>query len=169
MPISAGNKLLFWGMMLMASASFSAPFSKPVPAPFHGFVLGITDGDTIKVEHRSVNYMIRLAYIDAPEIDQDFGLESRRCLQRLVYRKTVFVRPLYYDRYERLVAQIDTDKVDVNTLMIHLGCAWHIFRYSHSELWEEYQQEAKALKKGLWQNPRPIKPSVYRQRHQRFF
>ncbi len=147
----------------------ATPYSKPVPGPFHGLVVGIIDGDTVKVLNRSRYHMIRLAYIDAPELDQKHGPESMRCLQRLIYRKTVFVRPLYYDRYERLVAQIDIEKVNANILMVKLGCAWHLYRYSQSDLWQDYHNEAKAAKKGLWKDHRPIKPSTYRRRHSRYY
>ena len=162
MPILVANKWRVLVFLLLSFHSFLFAFKSPIPAPFHAFVRTVIDGDTIKVEHRSELFTIRLAYIDAPELNQRYGLESRRCLQQLVYRQHVFIRPLYHDRYKRLVATVELEKNSIDKILIQLGCAWHLYSYSQSDYLELIQSEAKDSKKGLWSQANPIKPSVFR-------
>ena len=60
----------------------------------------------------------------------------------------MFVRPLYFDRYGRIVATLDLDKLPVHKLMIELGCAWHVYRHSQSDQLELLHEDTKKQKKG---------------------
>ncbi len=55
----------------------------------HGIVTYVYDGDTIIVQADNQYYRIRLASIDAPELDQPYGLEAKRTLGKLVYNKPI--------------------------------------------------------------------------------
>lgn len=44
---------------------------------YTGMVIGVSDGDTIKVLHEGRPLKIRLAQIDAPEKSQPFGRKSK--------------------------------------------------------------------------------------------
>ena len=58
------------------------------PFNFHGKVIGIADGDTLRIltsDKRPL--IIRLNGIDAPESGQDFGQVSKRHLSDLVFRQ----------------------------------------------------------------------------------
>lgn len=43
-----------------------------------GLVVGVHDGDTIKVLSKKTEYQVRLARIDAPELKQPFGKQSKQ-------------------------------------------------------------------------------------------
>ena len=44
----------------------------------------VTDGDTVKGKYTNELIKIRLAEIDAPELKQAFGIESKNCLKELI-------------------------------------------------------------------------------------
>ena len=44
----------------------------------------VTDGDTVRGKYANELIKIRLAEIDAPELKQPFGVESKNCLKKLV-------------------------------------------------------------------------------------
>ena len=49
----------------------------------------VVDGDTIKGNLDSKRITIRLVEIDAPEMDQPFGVESKRFLKKLIENRRV--------------------------------------------------------------------------------
>ena len=79
---------------------------------FSAKVIGISDGDTMEVLFRDKPIKIRLGHIDAPEKrgTQPFGNNSKKALSDLCFGKIVTVQSEKYDRYNRLIAVIITDK-----------------------------------------------------------
>src|SRR2546426_12847875 len=75
-------------------------------ADFSGRVVGITDGDTIKVMHNGRAEKIRLHGIDCPEKGQPFGTKAKEFTSAMVFGKTVTVRVTDTDRYGRTVADV---------------------------------------------------------------
>ena len=61
----------------------------------------VVDGDTIKGNLDSKRITIRLVEIDAPEMDQPFGVESKRFLKKLIENKKVTLISEGKDRYGR--------------------------------------------------------------------
>ena len=73
-------------------------------ATLTGRVVGVTDGDTIKIlDSNNTQYKIRLAGIDAPEKKQPFGNVSKKSLSDMVYGKQVSVDYNKQDRYGRTI------------------------------------------------------------------
>ena len=69
-----------------------------------GSVMGVTDGDTIKVlDGDLVLHKVRLTGIDAPERDQPFGNVSKKHLASIVAGKEVFVESSKKDEYGRVL------------------------------------------------------------------
>ena len=61
-------------------------FSYPTMAGVSGKVIKVIDGDTIYVrDYDNKTHKIRLAGIDAPEMSQPYGKESRSHLLELIY------------------------------------------------------------------------------------
>ena len=68
-----------------------------------GRVVGVTDGDTIKVlDSHKVEHKVRLTGIDAPERGQPFGTTSTRHLSSMVAGTEVRVESSKKDRYGRV-------------------------------------------------------------------
>ncbi|SSY70823.1 thermonuclease family protein [Alysiella crassa] len=132
-------------------------------------VLKIADGDTITVQDaHGAQHKIRLAYIDAPETKQNYGMDSQAALRERLERQPVQVQVEDIDRYKREVAIITHNGEDVNYQQIALGNAWHYTEYAKSQVaadFARYQaamQAAQAKRLGLWQFARPQAPWDYR-------
>jgi endonuclease YncB( thermonuclease family) len=75
-------------------------------ADITGLVIGVTDGDTIKVlivDHQQ--HKVRLAGIDAPEKGQAFGMLSKQSLSECAFNKQAIIQGDKQDRYKRLVGR----------------------------------------------------------------
>jgi len=118
-----------------------------------GVVVGIVDGDTADIRLQSGMIRVRLHAVDAPERDQPHGAASKQALSKLVYGKQVNVEPIEQDRYDRLVARLWLDGLDVNAEMIRQGAAWVYRRYADDPAYCAYEKAARDLKRGLWSLP----------------
>lgn len=134
-----------------------------------GTVVGIADGDTVDLRMDSGMIRVRLHAIDAPEHDQPYGKAAKRELSRLVYLRRVEVEPIEQDQYDRLVGRLWLGDVDVNAELLRLGVAWVYRRYAHEPDYCAYEQDARALERGLWGLPSipPVAPWEWRQREKR--
>jgi hypothetical protein len=100
-PLSADRKLMrsFLVVVVLVGAGLCAE-------DFTGKVVGITDGDTIRVMHDDAAEKIRLWGIDCPESKQAFGTRAKQFTGDLAFGKVVNVRVRDTDRYHRTVAEI---------------------------------------------------------------
>ena len=135
----------------------------------HGRVVGVTDGDTLKILVADQKLLrIRLAFCDAPEKKQAFGSRAKQAMSELVFGKDIELLPHAIDRYGRTVAQVGVDGKDVGEEMLRQGLAWVYERYineASTEIQDTYrksQEEAKADKRGLWSDPNSIPPWIFR-------
>lgn len=133
-----------------------------IPGTFSAKVLNVYDGDTFTVKYRGDEEKIRLAGIDAPELDQQYGKESRETLIQLLGTEAVQIRRLGTDRYGRNIAEVTAGSVNVNENMVISGAAWFYSDYSNGMDFKEDQINASKAKRGLWQAPGVIPPWLYR-------
>ncbi len=134
-----------------------------------GKVVKVADCDSITVlDNTNIQHRIRLQGIDAPERKQSFGNASRKHLASLVAGKTVTVKWDKRDRYRRIVGFVIVDGQDVNLAQVKAGMAW-FYRYYQKELgaenrklYAQAEDEARAIKKGLWQDKNPLSPWEWR-------
>ena len=122
----------------------------------------VVDGDTIRAEAKGREIKIRLVEIDAPEINQPFGAQSKNFLNRLLNEKDVTLISQGEDRYGRTLGAIYANGESANALMIKSGFAWVYDRYVKDSSLYKYQDQAKAENLGLWQAKDPIAPWVWR-------
>jgi len=65
----------------------------------HGRVVGVTDGDTLKVLVADQKLLrVRLAFCDAPEKKQGFGSRAKQAMSELVFGKVIDLSPHAIDR-----------------------------------------------------------------------
>lgn len=83
-------------------------------------VVAIIDGDTFKLENKQT---IRLASIDAPEINNCYGQEAKQALSQLILNKRVVLLEPYTDIYRRVVALVVSDGQIINEVMVRNGFA----------------------------------------------
>lgn len=134
-----------------------------------GRVIGITDGDTFTLLDADKRRLkIRLNGPDAPEHDQDFGRVSKDYLSELIFGKVVTVSWRKVDRNHRPVAIVSLGSTDVGLDLLRAGLAWYFTRYerdvpvSKRGLYADAEKEARAAKRGLWQQPNPVPPWEWR-------
>ena len=131
-----------------------------------GKVVGVHDGDTVTVLHgKGKKLKVRLEGIDAPETNQPFGDGSRQALDTMVYGKVVTIVPSAVDKYGRTVGRVWLGRFDVNREMVRIGLAWWYDRYSQETALSQAQQQARYYHWGLWQDPHPTPPWVWRDIH----
>lgn len=134
-----------------------------------GRVVGVTDGDTLTVKDASdQQFKIRLAGIDAPEKGQPFGNRAKESLSEMVFSKQVVVESNKEDRYRRKVGKVQHAGMDVNLEQVRKGMAWHYTTYAKEqapadrEAYANAEAEAKAQRRGLWQENTPSAPWEFR-------
>jgi endonuclease YncB( thermonuclease family) len=139
-----------------------------------GHVVAIADGDTITVlDSANTQHRIRLAGIDAPELHQAFGEQSKLSLSGMIFGKDVSVSYQKIDQYGRLVGKIVMDGKDINLEQVKAGMAWHYKFYEDEqtpedrELYAKAEEQARAARRGLWQDPNPTEPYQFRKEEKR--
>jgi micrococcal nuclease len=121
-------------------------------------VLSVHDGDTIKAQKDGVVQKIRFCGIDAPEISQALGKDSRDYLQSLVSSTNkVQISIVGTDRYNRKIGEIfvianGTEKF-INEEMTKSGMAYNYDRYKNCPnqlAMGSGEAIAKSKKLGVW-------------------
>ena len=124
----------------------------------------VIDGDTVKGKVEGKQITIRLVEIDAPEMDQPFGLASKNFLIKLTSNEKITYTSEGEDRYGRTLGKLFKNKEDLNALMVKSGLAWVYERYAKNQNLYVYQEAAKSKNLGLWQSKKPIAPWVWRRK-----
>ena len=146
----------------------------------HGIVTYVYDGDTFILQSDNQYHRIRLASIDAPELDQPYGLEAKRALSKLVLYQHVIATTKGIDKYQRHIAKVYAPtelspmwsdalvETEANNYMLAKGLAWH---YSAFDLFDnEFEKHmklenyARDNKLGLWYQEKPTPPWMWRKR-----
>jgi endonuclease YncB( thermonuclease family) len=129
-------------------------------------VTRVVDGDTFTAINRDdLQLRFRLYGIDAPEKRQAFSNVSKKTLEAIIHNKTVIVEVLSTDNWGRHIAKVSTQSVkDVGAKMLERGVAWHYKQYDNSEEYSEMEKKARKNKIGLWVDPKPTPPWLWRKR-----
>ena len=145
----------------------------PVLARFSATNFKVVDGDSIRLQSSDGGEInLRLASIDAPELNQTDGRSAKQHLQRLTAGRTATFLQTDTDRYQRRVVFMfvtvadggSQQTMEVNAQMIADGYAWHAVNYSSREQLAWLQQRAMNQRLGLWATPDPTPPWDYRDR-----
>ena len=136
--------LTFIVIIIISSASFASEL-------FQGKVIGITDGDTIKILYDNKQIKIRLYGIDTPEKKQAFGNKAKKFTSEAIFGKIVTVIKIEYDRYGRTIALIQAINRNetLNESLVVNGYAWVYRKYCKADFcsnWIEYEKLANFLK-----------------------
>lgn len=123
----------------------------------------VIDGDTLVVSDDGKEFKCRMACIDAPEMSQPYGPDSKNHLQELVNGQTITVTDRRRDFYGRTLGMVLLpDSTNINLLMVSDGYAWAYKR--KRGIYHDAQLQASFLKCGLWEGKDPEAPWVYRKR-----
>lgn len=135
-----------------------------VAESFSGRVVSVADGDTITVLRGREQVRVRLYGIDCPESEQPFGRRARQRTAELVFGRTVTGRAEGRDRYGRLLGWVELPGGGtLNEQLVAEGLAWHYRRFAPREArLARLEMEARAARRGLWQDPHPVPPWEWR-------
>ena len=154
------RKYLILLTLIVANISFAEQFN--------GKVSKIIDGDTIWVESGDENVKVRLSYIDAPELKQNFGIESKEYLTNLVLDKNVEIHSYRRDRYKRVIGEVyihtNRESIFINAKLIKSGHAWVYKRYRKNPYLMNLEEFARDNKNGIWNLESPTPPWKYRKK-----
>jgi endonuclease YncB( thermonuclease family) len=148
---------------LLASLALWISFSAQADT-LVGRVIGITDGDTIKVLVNNEQVIVRLVEIDAPEKKQAFGNRSKQSLSDLCFDKNAQIQEKGKDRYGRTLGRVICDGTDSNAEQVKRGMAWVYDKYVTDRSLYQLQDEAKRDGRGLWVDTDPMPPWEWRHR-----
>ena len=142
-------------------------------------VVQVHDGDTITVslagsaasrgKPRLVR--VRLNGIDAPELAQPCGVQSRDHLAAAVLNKQVMLTTVTMDRYGRIVAKVTSNGIDECLDQLNAGAAWLYSQYLGSltnadkPLYIKAAADAHEQHVGLWARDGQIPPWDFRKQH----
>lgn len=116
-------------------------------------VTRVIDGDTFETESGD---KVRLIGINAPEISDLFGQESKQYLLGLIENKTIELqtdkRTNDRDVYQRLLRYVILDGIDINKKMVSDGFAFAYLKYHFSRKndCQQAQKQARETNKGIW-------------------
>ena len=113
-------------------------------------VVKIIDGDTYKVLCKKRVLTVRLANVDAPELKQNFGVNSKEKVETILLGKIVLMDSLGVDKYNRIIVDVRINGKALDSILLVNGWAWHYKKYNSSKVLENYQQKAMQDHLGLW-------------------
>lgn len=153
-------------MIVVAQAGESVPRGAVRQDPtlvaeevFKATVVSVEDGDSLVVKSPTERTTLHLQGIDAPELSQPGGRESKAALSELTLGKTVTVRLKSAAEH---VARIELDASDISEVLIRQGMAWHCPRYTSDRELASAEADARVSKRGLWRAARPMPPWLHR-------
>jgi len=118
------------------------------------------DGDTCRFKVKGREVKVRLSGVDAPELKQEHGKDSRQCIIDIIKSAKSIQLSCLGRSYKRRVCEIKADTKDIGSLLVEQGCAWDEPRYSKGR-YKSHELKAKEKKAGIWKTS-PIRPSCYR-------
>jgi endonuclease YncB( thermonuclease family) len=153
----------------MAAAALAVAAGLAHAHEVEGRVVAVQDGDTVTIlDAARVQHRVRIAGIDAPEKSQAFGEASKQSLVRLVHGRHVEARCPKRDRFGREVCSVFLGARDVGLEQVQSGYAWWYREYAREQTsadratYEAAETDARAARRGLWNDPGPQAPSAFR-------
>ena len=163
--IGLGPVVALAGYLLVSSA---------LAGTYTGRVVGVMDGDTIKVLDKAKTlHRIRLAGVDAPEKKQPYGQRSKQQLARQVFDREVTLDCGKIDRYKREICVVLLDGQDITLAQVQSGYGWWYRQYAREQTlsqrlaYQAAELSARELRLGLWRDPSPTPPWEWRQKGRR--
>jgi len=132
-------------------------------------VVQVNHGDEFEIMWRppvAMRFNVRLNRVDAPFKDNIGGKQAAEHLASMIYGKHVRIEfedpdSPYQDRSERMIAYAHINGKNVGIEMVRSGWAEFFTQFGqgkYAEAFIQAQNEAKAAKRGLWSDEKPIAP-----------
>ena len=135
-----------------------------------GYVIGVTDGDTLTLLVDQQPHKVRIVGLDAPERHQPFGERSKQNLADLAFNKNAIADCPKKDRYKRDLCKLVVAGQDVGLKQITDGMAWWYRKYAHEQtpadrvVYEQAEVMARKGRLGLWVDGDAVPPWEWRKK-----
>ncbi len=123
------------------------------------------DGDSFVLDSAERGELrVRLHAVDAPEWTQAHAAESRRVLEELLRDRPVEVECYKTDARGREICRVYAGSMDVASVLVSRGAAWHFDRYVEEQTFDERRElarneaHARSARAGLWAAGEPMPP-----------
>jgi micrococcal nuclease len=153
------NALLALVLLLAGGAAWAETLA--------GVVIVVIDGDTVLFKPDRYGaasrafLKVRLVGIDAPEANQPHGEAATRSLKEMALQRRASLEIVATDTYGRKLGRLSVGALQVNAELVRRGHAWASSRGSDASL-RGLQHESQRARRGLWQEPDPTPPWVWR-------
>lgn len=159
-----GARLLERWLAVAAACLALAP---PVLAGevFQAQCVRVIDGSTVAITRDGNDVEVRLEGIDAPELEQSFGIEAKQGASSLMLSKQLIVEVQGTDQFGRTIGRVHVGQADASLEMVKAGLAWYSEQPSPNDALAGAEAEARAARRGLWSAPVPVPPWAWRAQH----
>lgn len=125
--------------------------------------LRVHDGDTFAL----ADAKYRIWGVDAPELDQPWGIVARETLRQLLANGEITtIRK--GKSWNRMVVQCSAGEKDVALELLKMGLAWYLPKFAPKRQdYREAEAEAREAKRGLWSDKKPVAPETWRKQGKR--
>lgn len=141
-------------------------------------VTKVYDGDTVQVQGQELEFRIRMVAIDAPETGgsskngQPYSQRAKEALTQLIQGKKVRLKQYGTGGYNRVLAEIFSQDVNINLVMVRRGLA-EVYRGRLPEnldfgSYEKAEADARRRRAGIWSLGQAYKsPKTWRKENPR--
>ncbi len=120
-------------------------------------IKAIHDGDSFNAQAGNNTLIrVRIAGIDAPERTQPYSQKAKAALETMLSSGPIRIEAVTLDRFDRWVANVYVNDIDIGLAMVNQGWAWYFRRYKddlqtfQQIRFELAEQTAKQKRLGLW-------------------
>lgn len=151
----------------LAGVTIATVLFGPVPswADVVAKVVSVHEGDRLTIRHDGRSNTIYLKDIDCPELTQPYGKQAKHATAAYVGNRNVVVRGFARDKQGRVSAEVFLDDGrNVARELLKEGLAWWKRSASSDTRLEMIEELARAGKKGLWAEPKPVPPWEWKEK-----
>jgi endonuclease YncB( thermonuclease family) len=92
-----------------------------------------------------------------------FSVKAKEATSVLIFGKEIKVETHGRDRHGRILGIVFSGETNVNQHLVREGWCWWFQKYAPKDTaMAHLEQQAKQEKRGLWADPNPVPPWLYR-------
>ena len=115
------------------------------------------------VDSKNNQHLIKMADIEAPELEQPFGPEAKKWLKSTIYNQKIMVK-VRGSENDYVLGELYYQKKNLNREMIRQGLAW-TDRKNGDSMYQRLERDANSNGTGLWSDVFAEYPADFRKTH----
>jgi len=126
-----------------------------------GKCIKVIDGDTLVIKCDKATRTVEINGVDAPELDQPWGKETRKFVRQMVGGEKVEIEVIETDG-DVVRARVMVNGIDMSEMLVSRGLAW-VSEEGADEALTDLGNKAKEMPCGLWTDSNPQAPWDFRE------